>query len=267
MSSPAVSANLVLWSARICPWAQRATLALVESGLEHTIQEIDLQAKPSFYNEKINPASKVPVLQIGGKDENDEDVPRIPESGVLLELISDLAKVRGARSLTPEDPIERGEVKPILVAGPDADETANTAEARFFNERFHQVVQAPFMAPLYRGEEGKLDAVYRGLEEMQALLSKRIAKHGGPFWHGKEPGIADLGIAPFVGRAKVMSPVIEPLKSSDFYKTVFDTTGQFSTWAKYAEALMARESWSKTFDEEYVIDVGTKHIQRLRAAK
>lgn len=50
-----------------------------------------------------------PVLQIGGQDENSQGVPRIPESAVLLELISDLAAVRGGRTLTPEDPIERGE--------------------------------------------------------------------------------------------------------------------------------------------------------------
>lgn len=48
------------------------------------------------------------VLQIGGQDENAEGVPRIPESAVLLELISDLAQVRGGRTLTPSEPIERG---------------------------------------------------------------------------------------------------------------------------------------------------------------
>lgn len=108
MSAALTSDNLVLWSARVCPWAQRVTLALEETGLKHTIKEIDLQAKPSFYNERINPASKVPVLQIGGADENDIGVPRIPESGVLLELVSDLAKARGARPLKPQDPIETG---------------------------------------------------------------------------------------------------------------------------------------------------------------
>lgn len=111
-NTAAKSGNLVLWSARVCPWAQRATLALIETGLDHSIQEIDLQNKPDFYNDKINPASKVPVLQIGGTDEKDEGVPRIPESGVLLELISELADVRGARTLTPSDPIERGGTAP-----------------------------------------------------------------------------------------------------------------------------------------------------------
>lgn len=34
---------LLLYSARVCPWAQRATLALQETGLPHSIYEIDLQ--------------------------------------------------------------------------------------------------------------------------------------------------------------------------------------------------------------------------------
>lgn len=81
----AATEPLLLYSARICPWAQRATLALQETGLPHSIYEIDLQVrsfwtaskeihcltspacaslltqnKPSWYNSKINPASKVP---------------------------------------------------------------------------------------------------------------------------------------------------------------------------------------------------------------
>lgn len=123
-----VKAPLTLYSARHCPWvsfpatvsiititanliiqAHRATLALQETGIQHKIYEIDLQNKPVWYKDKINPASKVPVLQIGGDDENTPGVPRIPESGVLLELISDIAEERGGRSLTPADPVERGE--------------------------------------------------------------------------------------------------------------------------------------------------------------
>lgn len=89
--------------------SQRATLALQETQLPHRITEIDLQAKPEWYDSKINPASKVPVLQVGGTDENSTGVPRIPESGVLLELISDLGEARGTRSLKPKDVIETGE--------------------------------------------------------------------------------------------------------------------------------------------------------------
>lgn len=42
MAAP-VTEPLLLYSARVCPWAQRATLALLETGLPHSIYEIDLQ--------------------------------------------------------------------------------------------------------------------------------------------------------------------------------------------------------------------------------
>ncbi|BGP14934.1 hypothetical protein JCM10213v2_002889 [Rhodosporidiobolus nylandii] len=83
---------LTLYSARICPWAQRTTLALCEVGayengqVEHV--EIDLQNKPEWYASKVNPASKVPVLQIG--KEGEPNTKYIPESGVLLELVAEL---------------------------------------------------------------------------------------------------------------------------------------------------------------------------------
>lgn len=47
--------------------------------------EIDLQNKPSWYATKINPASKVPVLQFGTEDEGST---KIPESYVILEAIA-----------------------------------------------------------------------------------------------------------------------------------------------------------------------------------
>lgn len=55
------------------------------------------------YAEKINPASKVPVLAVGSGD----DAVKIPESHVLLELVSDLFPGK----LLPEDPLKRAEAR------------------------------------------------------------------------------------------------------------------------------------------------------------
>lgn len=240
------------------------------------VVDFPLQNKPSWYNDKINPASKVPggrrtchcslsyrstdrclvcsfhtVLQIGGQDENTEGVPRIPESAVLLELISDLAAVRGARSLTPEDPIERGRYyrtsrKALkLKCG-----VCPSAEARYFIERFVQIVNNVWSGILYRGETEKATELYKGVEEIQNLLQKRVEKTGGPFWHGNEPGLADLGVAPFVGRLKTFSESIEELAKTDINKTLFDKKGKYAGFARYAEAITSRPSWSKTFDAD-----------------
>lgn len=76
---------LTIYSAKVCPWAQRATLAIEELGIKPDHVEIDLQNKPSWYASEVNPASKVPVLKVG------EDY--IPESHVILELLADLYRV------------------------------------------------------------------------------------------------------------------------------------------------------------------------------
>lgn len=76
--------SLTLYTARICPYAQRATMALAHLEIPHSAIEIDLQNKPTDYAEKVNKASKVPVLAF------DNTNVKIPESLVILELLADL---------------------------------------------------------------------------------------------------------------------------------------------------------------------------------
>ena len=106
------------------------------------------------------------------------------------------------------------------------------------------------MATLYRGEADKVADIYPAVKEIQSILAKRKEKNGGPFWHGSQPGIADLGIAPFVGRLKAFASTLEPLKSSDLADRLYDPKGEFALFAEYTDALMSRPSWSKTFDQD-----------------
>lgn len=125
-----------------------------------------------------------------------------------------------------------------------------TAEARYFIERFLQIVNSVFSAILLRGETDKIPDLYKGVEEIQGLLQKRFQKAGGPFWHGKEPGLADIGVAPFVGRLKVFSNSIEALAQTEISKTLFEKDGKYPVFAQYAEAITSRPSWAKTFDAD-----------------
>ncbi|GAA5992357.1 hypothetical protein JCM11641_007862, partial [Rhodosporidiobolus odoratus] len=167
---------LTIYSARICPWAQRATLALREVGAYANNQvdhvEIDLQNKPEWYASKVNPASKVPVLQIGR--EGEKDTKYIPESGVLLELVAELFPASG---LSPSDPVAR-------------------AEARYFAERFTQLTGPPSFAATYKSDLTQIPALLSAIESVQALL----AQHEGTFLLGDQISIGDLAVAPFVGR-------------------------------------------------------------------
>lgn len=62
--------------------------------------------------------------------------------------------------------------------------------------RFHQVVSTPYFSNLLHGKAESVKCMLIGIKEIQGLL----AKYEGDFALGKELSMADLGIAPFIGR-------------------------------------------------------------------
>jgi glutathione S-transferase len=48
---------------QICPFSQRARMALEEAGAQYINYEIDLSHKPEWYITKVNPASKGEINQ------------------------------------------------------------------------------------------------------------------------------------------------------------------------------------------------------------
>lgn len=84
----ATSDSLLLYTAKRCPFAQRAEIALHETGLHFQSEEIDLDNKPSWYATKVNPASKVPVLVIDANAGPMTEV-KLPESLVIAEYIAE----------------------------------------------------------------------------------------------------------------------------------------------------------------------------------
>lgn len=81
-----------IYSAKVCPYAQRVRLVLLTKGVEFDAIEIDLQNKPDWFAE-VSPYGKVPVLQHG---EN-----RIWESSIINEY---LEEVFSEPPLMPQNP-------------------------------------------------------------------------------------------------------------------------------------------------------------------
>lgn len=54
--------NIELFSARVCPFAHRSRLALMEKNLPFTLIDIDLRNKPDWFL-KANPTGAVPALR------------------------------------------------------------------------------------------------------------------------------------------------------------------------------------------------------------
>lgn len=84
-----------LISFKLCPYVQRSVITLLEKGVPHDIEYIDLKNKPDWFLE-LSPLGKVPILVLG------EDV--LFESAVINEFLDETT---GDERLMPEDAIAR----------------------------------------------------------------------------------------------------------------------------------------------------------------
>jgi glutathione S-transferase len=88
--------RLRLISHKLCPYVQRAVIALTEKGVAFERIDIDLANKPDWFL-AISPLGKTPVLQVGDT--------AIFESAVILEYLEETQP----KPLHPADPLRRAE--------------------------------------------------------------------------------------------------------------------------------------------------------------
>jgi glutathione S-transferase len=96
-----VAAPLKLISHKLCPYVQRAVIALKEKGVAFERIDIDLANKPDWFL-AISPLGKVPVLIVSA----DNGEVALFESNVICEYIEE---TQGGAKLHPQDPINRAE--------------------------------------------------------------------------------------------------------------------------------------------------------------
>ena len=87
---------LRLVSHHLCPYVQRALIALSEKGVAHERTYINLAAKPDWFT-AISPLGKVPLLLV-------DDATALFESAVICEFLEETAP---CPRLHPGDPVER----------------------------------------------------------------------------------------------------------------------------------------------------------------
>ncbi|EUC64193.1 glutathione transferase, putative [Rhizoctonia solani AG-3 Rhs1AP] len=236
---------LVVYTAKICPFSQRVRIALEEAGAKYTNYEIDLNHKPEWYVTKVNPASKVPAIAYGGPasppDAPSDQSIKLAESAVLVELVADLYP---EAKLMPSSPIER-------------------AQVRFFVEFVGCKLLPAFFAFVFKGAVG--DPLKNALDTIQQRLPRNSV-----FFGGDKPNIADISIVPFLARIRLQLkhdlgtfPEGEGLK---LYEEVFEGE-QFRVLREYTNALFARESFKKTFDEAHLLAKYKERLGHIRRAK
>lgn len=156
---PAYAPKLRLISHHLCPYAQRAAIALAEKRVAYTRINIDLADKPDWFL-ALSPLGKVPVLEVDGRP--------IFESGVILEYLDEVFAPR----LHPEDALERarhrswiefGSAQLDLVAGlyNAQDRATFQDKADALRLRFARLEGALGEGPYFAGRDFSLvDAVY-----------------------------------------------------------------------------------------------------------
>jgi len=159
-----VSAPLKLISHKLCPYVQRAVIALAEKGVPFERVDIDLANKPEWFL-KISPLGKVPVLVVA----TERVEVALFESNVICEYIEE---TQLGPSLHPADPLARAEHRAWMEFGSailgDLWGLETTTEAATFETKrqalvakFARVEAALGEGPFFAGNRFSLvDAVF-----------------------------------------------------------------------------------------------------------
>jgi len=255
--------TLTLISHKLCPYVQRAAIALTEKNVPFERVDIDLANKPEWFL-KISPLGKTPVLLVAHAAQKWEPVLRsgeypeasstpIFESAVILEYLEDTA----APALHPADPLARAEHRAWIefgsailndVAGLYAapDETAFNAKRTLLREKFMRV-------------ERKLAHATERSEPVRGQGS--TPRKEGPWFDGERFSLVDT----------VFGPVFR-------YFEAFERIGDFGILddlpkvAGWRRALAARAAVQAAVSPEYpallweFLRKRASHLSRLMAA-
>ena len=155
MSTPA----LTLVSFDLCPYVQRAAIALVEKGVPFERRTVDLANRPDWFR-AISPLGKVPLLQVGGEI--------LFESAVIVEYLEETR----APALHPIDPLQRARhrawmefgssiLADIWIIETTPDRAAFEAKRALLREKFARLEVELGEGPYFSGRTFRLvDAVF-----------------------------------------------------------------------------------------------------------
>src|SRR4051795_13693783 len=171
--------KLTLISHTLCPYVQRAVIALTEKGVPFERIDIDLANKPDWFL-KISPLGKVPLLLVAG---GDGEV-ALFESNVICEYIED---TQGGAKLHPQDPLQR-------------------AQHRAWME-FGSTILSELWGLETTGDPEVFETKRKAIAAKFAQVEKTL--RAGPFFAGKEFGLVDAVFAPIFRYFDVFDQLID----------------------------------------------------------
>ena len=142
--------NLTLVSHHLCPYVQRAVIALLEKEVAFERVYVDLANKPDWFL-ALSPLGKTPVLRVGER--------AIFESSVIVEYLEETQP----KPLHPQDPLTRAEHRSWIEFGSSvlnniwgfytaADAAVFEAKARTLGGQFSQIERRLNDGPYFEGE-------------------------------------------------------------------------------------------------------------------
>ncbi|WP_036033614.1 glutathione S-transferase family protein [Bradyrhizobium yuanmingense] len=180
-SSLNTPASLKLISHKLCPYVQRAVIALKEKGVPFERIDIDLANKPDWFL-KLSPLGKVPVLVVT----TEQGEVALFESNVICEYIEE---TQGGAKLHPVDALKRAEHRAWMEFGSailgDLWGLETTTDPAIFESKrqalaakFARVEAALGAGPYFAGEAFSLvDAVFAPVFRYFDLFDE-LTEHG-----------------------------------------------------------------------------------------
>lgn len=159
-----MTASLKLISHKLCPYVQRAVIALKEQGVPFERIDIDLANKPDWFL-KLSPLGKVPVLVVA----TEQGEVALFESNVICEYIEE---TQGGAELHPTNALKRAEHRAWMEFGSailgdlwgletTTDPATFQTKRQALAAKFARVEAALRAGPYFAGEQFSLvDAVF-----------------------------------------------------------------------------------------------------------
>jgi glutathione S-transferase len=155
-----MAGSLKLVSHKLCPYVQRAVIALTEKGVPFERIDIDLANKPDWFL-KISPLGKTPVLLVGEH--------AIFESAVILEYLEETQ----AHALHPPDALRRADHRAFIEFG-----------SALLND----------IAGLYSAPD---EAAFKGkAAQLEAKFARLEMRAAGPWFDGEQFSLVDAVFGP-----------------------------------------------------------------------